>query len=307
MKKLANKYLFKVEDYLIKNCRLLEKKLFDYHFKEANSNKVLFALNLYQNKDGGFGQGIESDIRLPDSSPMASSIGMRILDELNSSKEVKKRIKKTIKYFETTFDNKRKGWFAVPKKVNDYPHTPWWHFQKDKNMTLIDQNWGNPSVEIIAYLYKYREFVNSLDVDQLVNHAIDYINNKNEFNSENEVYCYIKLYKTLPDNYKIKIKSSLLKAVSELVELNEEKWREYVPLPLNFVTHPDDEYFNIKEDKVEANLDFYVKLIENNTIIKPPWSEEYYKGQLEIAYEEWKGVLTLKALKILDNFNRINR
>ena len=72
MEKLKQEDLSLVEQYITENCRLLEKKLFDYHFKGASTKDVIFALKLYQNEDGGFGQGLESDFRLPDSSPTPS-------------------------------------------------------------------------------------------------------------------------------------------------------------------------------------------------------------------------------------------
>jgi hypothetical protein len=42
-------------------------------------------------------------------------------------------------------------------------------------------------------------------------------------------------------------------------------------------------------------------------LINPPWGDSFYKGNLSPAYNEWKGVLTLKILKTLDNYNRIEK
>ena len=305
MQKLDNKYISKIDDYLKHNCRLLEKKLLDYHFKDAKAKQVMIALRLYQNQDGGFGQGLESDFRLPDSSPMATSIGVRILDELIHSKEAKRRMKQAFRYFESSYDEERNGWYAVPKEVNEYPHAPWWHYDEKDEMSVIDKNWGNPSAEIIAYLYKYKQYINKLDIKKLLDHAVKYINNKEEFNSENELYCYQKLYKVVPDDYKIQMKESIARGIDQVIEYDESKWDEYVPTPLDFVSYPDQEKFNIKEDKIKSNLDFYVSLIEENTIIDPPWGKDIYEDGLKAAYKEWKGVLTLEALKKLDNFNRI--
>lgn len=307
VKKLDKKYLSMIDEYLKDHCRLLEKKLFEYYFKDAKQKEVVNALKLYQNQDGGFGQGLESDFRMPDSSPMATSIGVRILKEFDSSKKAKRMLKRAVNYFESTFKKDRQGWYALPKTVNEYPHTPWWHFDEEKEMTVIDENWGNPSAEIIAYLYKHHSYINKLDVKELVNHAIGKLKNKKEFNSENEVSCYIELYKVLPKDKKEEVYEPLSNAISDVIEYDEDKWREYVPLPLNFISSPSDEFFDIEKEKIEKNLDLYIDLIEEKTVINPPWGKSFYTEGLKRAYNEWKGVLTVHALKVLDNFNRIEK
>jgi hypothetical protein len=265
MEKLEQKNVSLVEQYLTDNCRLLEKKLFDYHFKGASTKDVIFALKLYQNKDGGFGQGLESDFRLPDSSPMSTSIGLRILNKLEKRKKSREMIKKAIQYLENTYNEDRKGWYALSEIVNEYPHTPWWHYDKEEKMTIIDKNWGNPTAELLAYMYKYKIYVNKLDIDALIEYAVNYINEKSEFKSENEVFCFIKLYNTLPKKYQIRIKDSLSKAVDQVIEYDENKWEEYVPLPLHFINSPAQNKFEIKEKKIQANLDYYSKIIKEKS------------------------------------------
>ncbi|MCF8001638.1 MAG: hypothetical protein K9K76_07280 [Halanaerobiales bacterium] len=306
MKKLERKYIANFDQFLVDHGRLIDSKLFTYHFKNGNALDVIRALKLYQNKDGGFGQGLEPDFRMPDSSPVDTSIGLKILKEFDDHKIAKPMIGRAVRYLESTFDENRNGWFAVPNKVNDYPHTPWWDYDEKQEMTVIDKNWGNPTVELIGYLYKYRNFVEKLDVDKLVETAVEYINNKKEFNSENELYCYVELYKELPENYQNQIKDSISLGISQVIEYDRNKWTDYVPLPLDFISKPDDYWFGIKVEKVEENLDFYVDLIEENTVIDPPWGEDFYNEGLKRAYKDWQGVLTLDVFKKLDNFDRIS-
>lgn len=53
-------------------ARGLERSLFEYEFENGSQESVLAELITYQNKDGGFGNGIEPDFWLPNSSPMAT-------------------------------------------------------------------------------------------------------------------------------------------------------------------------------------------------------------------------------------------
>lgn len=306
---LSNESFLKVSHSLKNNARDLEKYLYEYYFQHGNSENLVDELKKYQNDDGGFGKALESDFRQPNSSPMATSIGIRFLSEIEETKDTKIIIKSAVKYLEFTFNEERNGWYALTKEVNNYPHAPWWHYDEKKHMTVIDKNWGNPSAEILAYLYKYKEYLNKIDINYLIEYATGYIEDKRWFESENELFCYIKLFQVLPDELKSRLKERISYGISQVIEYDVEKWREYVPLPLDFVPSPKQERFGVKSCKIDENLDYYIQLIEGSEsgLINPPWGHSFYQGSLKPAYNEWKGVLTLKILKSLDNYNRIEK
>jgi len=309
MLKLSNKTFLAVSRSLKDNARKLEKYLYEYYFEQGSSEKVAEELKKYQNDDGGFGHALEPDFRLPYSSPMATSIGLRYLSELDNVKNAPEMVKAAINYLETTFDNNRNGWFALSEAVNNYPHAPWWHYDEQKGMTVIDFHWGNPSAEILSYLYKYRELVTALDIDSLIAYAVQYIEEKEEFDSEFELFCYIKLFEAVPEEKQKMLKDSIKAAVAQVIEYDPAKWGEYVPLPLDFVPAPDKESFGVQSKKIEENLDYYIQLIESGKgeLIKPPWGESFYQDGLKPAYQEWLGIITLEVLKRLDNYDRLDK
>jgi hypothetical protein len=295
----------KASKSIVEYGRPLENSLFQAYFKGGTEKEIINELKKFQNQDGGFAHGIESDLRMPNSSPMATSVGVRLLSHLKETDESKKMIKAAIGYLETAFDSERKGWFAVSKEVNGFPHAPWWHYNEDNGMTVIDRNWGNPSAEILAYLYKYREYIKKLDIDYLVEYAINYIENKQEFNSENEVFCYIKLYEVLPGQLQKRLENRIVAAIEQTITYDEKQWHEYVPRPLDFVKSLNGNRFGVLESKINHNLDFVINQLESHGKILPPWGESFYKGDLKEAYNEWIGVLTLKALITLNRYMRI--
>jgi len=77
--KLTGKPFSSINQFFKDQARDLEKYLFEYYFQGGNGAKIIEALKKYQNNDGGFGNGLESDFRQPFSSPMATSIGVRLL------------------------------------------------------------------------------------------------------------------------------------------------------------------------------------------------------------------------------------
>jgi hypothetical protein len=305
MKKLSKTLFSKIDNYMNSEARPLERTIFNYYFKDSSDNDILNSLETFQNSDGGFGKGLEPDFKLMQSSPMATSIGLRHLSKVDKSDRAQKMIAKAIKYLETSFDCDRKGWYSIPSNDNNYPHAPWWEFQEDINMTVIDYSWGNPTAELIGYLYKYKEYLDNLDVYPLINYAIDNLNNRTEFNSEHEIFCYISMYNTLDEEFSSQIKDTLSLAVSQLVNITQCEWMNYVPTPLRFINMESKNFFGIDSEFIDNNLDYLIDKIEEEGKMLPTWQWDKYLEVWEIAKTEWMGILTLEGLLSLLKFNRI--
>ena len=305
MKTLSKTQLNALDNYMNTEARPLEKSIFNYYFNGSSSEPILDSLEVFQNPDGGFGGGIEPDFKLTQSSPMATSIGLRHLSKINNNDRAQKMIASAVEYLETTFDKSRKGWYSVPSNVNKYPHAPWWEFINDINMTVIDYSWGNPTAELIGYLYKYKEHLNNLDIYSLINYAITNLNERTEFKSEHEIYCYIRMYNTLDKEFSDQIEDAIKLAISQLVNINETEWISYVPTPLKFIEIDSKNFFGIERKFIDRNLDYLVDRLTSDGKILPTWQWEKYLEQWEISKVEWIGLLTLDALLYLFKFNKI--
>lgn len=305
MRKLSKELFLEIKDYINKEARPLEKSIFNYYFNDSNGDDILDMLEKFQNIDGGFGGGIEPDFKLPQSSPMATSIGLRYLSLLDNNDRAHKMIMGAIEYLESTFDNGRNGWYSVSSSVNDYPHAPWWEHRNDINMTVIDYSWGNPTAELTGYLYKYREYLTNIDVYSLVNYAIVNLNDRTEFDSEHEIFCCIRMYNTIDEEFSRQIEGSLKIAISQLISANEDEWTNYVPTPLKFIEFDSENFFGINSEAIDRNLDYLIDKLEENGKILPTWQWDDYLDEWEIARNEWIGILTLEALLSLLKFKRL--
>ena len=67
--------------FIYRNARALDLARWRFHFESADKSEVLTALSAYQNKDGGFGWGLEADAWNPNSSPIQTCTATEILDE----------------------------------------------------------------------------------------------------------------------------------------------------------------------------------------------------------------------------------
>ena len=305
VKKLSKTLFNQLNSYMNKKARPLESAIFNYYFNDSNGDDILDSLEEFQNSDGGFGRGIEPDYKLIQSSSMATSIGLRYLSMLDNSDRGQKMIAKAVAYLETTFDSKRNGWYSVPSNVNEHPHASWWEFRNDINMTVIDYSWGNPTAELIGYLYKYKEYLNNLNIYSLINYAIANLNRRTEFNSEHEIFCYIRMYNALDEEFSSQIVDILKLAVSQLVNLNESEWINYVPTPLKFIEFDSENFFGIERKFIDRHLDYLVDRLEQDGKLLPTWQWDKYLEEWEIAKIEWMGILTLEALLSLLKFNRM--
>ena len=305
MKKLSKALFSKIDSYMNSEARPLERTIFNYYFNASSADDILDSLEPFQNSDGGFGNGLEPDFKLMQSSPMATSIGLRHLCKIDNSDRAQSMIAAAIKYLETSFNYDRNGWYSLPSNDNNYPHAAWWDFREDINMTVIDYSFGNPTAELIGYLYKYKKYLNNLDIYALITHAITNLNNRTEFSSEHEIFCYIRMYNTLDKEFSGQIENKLKLAVSQLVNVNQPEWTNYVPSPLRFIYKESNNFFNIDDEFIDFNLDYLLDKLEVEGKIFPTWQWGTFPAEWDIAKSEWMGILTLEGLLSLMKFNRI--
>ncbi len=302
MKKINRALLKKIEEKLQLEARPLEIEYFNYLFKSTGDKEYIKELKTFQNDDGGFGNAIEADLRMPDSSSMSTSVGLRYLLKLESSEEVNKMINKAVKYLEETYNEKRIGWYSVDKTVNEHPHSPWWHWDSEKEMTAIDAHWGNASAELLGYLTISQS---KLSLKDLKEKAVDNIKSIENFDSFHELYCYCFMLEA-SNSF-----NDLIEKVSEgvltVVEEDPEKWyKSYSPVPLNFIN--DKNYlYGLTMEVVNENLDLLVDRLNLEGLLTPhwDWDNTLYQGDMFNARNEWKGILTLEALEKLLVFDRI--
>ncbi|TFF88370.1 MAG: hypothetical protein EU549_03165 [Promethearchaeota archaeon] len=294
----------KIINFFSTKARPLEQAQFNNFFGKINPDKIFSVLKPFQNHDGGFGHGIEPDFHLPDSTPMGTSLGLRILDQFPDSKKRNDLIMDALKYLKGQFDSDRKGWYAVNKRVNEFPHAPWWRFDLKKDQTIIDKHWGNPTAELLGYCWTYREFFSNWQIEPKIEYAIHYLEKKDSFPSEHEIYCFLHMYHHISASYQKRIKKKLTTAVQELVIYDKSQWKDYAPQPVHFLVHPEDSSWGLAEQQIYKNLKSLHQQLMKEGHIRPTWEWGQYTNHWALAKKSWSGILTLRALKILKHFNK---
>ena len=124
--------LTETKEYIFKNGRLLERKLFEYFFENGTKQGCINALRAYQNADGGFGNGIEPDILCPDSTAIGAETALYICDLLEANTRIINAVATWVK------TNQNEDGFIVhpPPAMTNYPHHPWWE-NPDNDRILV--------------------------------------------------------------------------------------------------------------------------------------------------------------------------
>jgi hypothetical protein len=71
-----------VRSFMVGHARLLDRRRFELLFDGGDAEPVLAALRAYRNADGGFGHGLEPDLRAPESQPAAALHAFEVLAEI---------------------------------------------------------------------------------------------------------------------------------------------------------------------------------------------------------------------------------
>ena len=153
MVRISQKAFDRAAEFISLNARPLERARFDYHFASGSISDVLTQLRAFQNNGGGFGHGIEPDLRMPLSSPFATTLAFQVFRDLDVPGN-HAAVVEGIKYFERTYDHSIGGWDRAGPRGNDFPRAVWWNYEPiDGRLGPLKQS--NPGAEIVGCLHRY--------------------------------------------------------------------------------------------------------------------------------------------------------
>ena len=308
MDMLAADSFERAKNFIFTYARPLEQRKFEYYFKGGSVDAVFAALVNFQNADGGFGHGMESDLQLPDSSVLATTVGLQVLREFCAAVS-HPLVQGAMRYLVQIYDAIEKVWPIIPSNSDDAPHAPWWTYNDN-----IAEEWGgfllNPRAEIVGYLWDYAALVPSDMGDTargLTIAVMDHIRVHTQHIEMHDLLCLMRLVETasLPAEDRAQLLKVLRPIVNRMVAKAPAEWDKYGLAPLDIVTSPESPYVDLFSHSLQENLDFVIKTQAENGSWEPKWSwGGLYPETWEKAQKEWAGVLTVHNLKILRDFDR---
>ncbi|MGZ3581121.1 MAG: hypothetical protein ACXWP6_00065 [Ktedonobacterales bacterium] len=291
--------------FILGRARPLERALYAHVFEGADAGGALDALATYQNADGGFGHGIEPDLRTPASSVYATSVALQMLRDTKTP-ATHPLVERAMAYLLATYDAAGEVWPIIPPAANDAPHAPWWTWSE----TLAENCGGfraNPRAEIVGYLYDYAALVPQELRARLTDAVVTHAEALPDAMEMHDLLCYLRLVetRTLPDAARERLRERLTRAVRATVVFDAEAWGGYGLMPLDAAPSPNAAFASEVRDAVERNLDYAIAQQADDGSWSPAWSwEDAYPDAWAAARVEWQGVLTLKTLRSLRDWGR---
>ncbi len=273
----------RAEEFIWQNARLIERRLFDFHFRSGSSQAVLSALRAYQNEDGGFGHALEPDIRCPDSQPVPTQHALEILDVVGFDELMVQRLCDFLLSITTAEGGVP---FVLPSARN-YPHAPWWQTDDNPPASL------NPTASLCGLLHKHA--VHHAWLDRATAYCWEKIPGISP-TDQHELGCVLGFLQYVPQRERAEkemkrlsehlLSSGLVAAVGTA---------GYVRKALDWAPFPDDPLrVHFSEQAIRANLEEIVAGQQADGGWGITWTPVSPGCEME-----WRGWVTVGALRVL--------
>ena len=295
----------RARSFVMEQGRPLEQALFRYHFEDGPAEAVLGELARFQNDDGGFGHGLEPDLRLAGSSVIVTTVALQHLRVLGAGED-NFLVQGAMRYLMATYDSALEVWPIIPSSVDEAPHAPWWAYDDQ-----LAERWhgfkANPRAEIVGYLFEYPNLSPASLGKDLGEAVALYLETFAEKVETHDLLCYVRLVQTsaLSEPLRSWLLLRLAPVVDRVVAKEPSAWAQYGLKPLWVAESPDSPFAGQLAGAIELNLDYEIEHQGADGAWAPSWT---WFGQYDETWpqaeREWKGVLTIKTLLQLRSFGR---
>ena len=299
----------KARKYIYRQARPLDSARWQYHFEKGTKENVLVALSMYQNNDGGFGHGLESDCFNPNSSPIQTWAATEILREINFTDNTHPIIKGILKYLSSglDFDTEHQQWLNTVPSNNDYPHAIWWTYKAGE----VEFKY-NPTACLAGFFIKYGDrkcdFYNT--AIKIAREAYQFWVSDISHFDQHKTACFFRLYEYCSEvNVEIadmsEFKQKLIEQVKQELSSVADKWEnEYVYMPSNFIETQNRIFYTTNTELIARECEHIVKNQLEDGSFKIPWKWWTEYSEYEIAKNWWKSDFCIRNLRFLKEFGK---
>ena len=272
-------------EFMAARARVLDRRVFQRLFHGGSAEPVRDAVAAYRNDDGGFGHGLEPDLRTAASQPAAVEMALRLMDLADAWDD---RLVRDACDWLVTVAPAEGGVAFVEPTVSQGPHAPWWTPGEGHQASPIQTG------QIAGVLYA-RGFAHPWleRATEVMWRLIDQLTEPNGY----EMFGVLAFLQHVPDRSRAADavgRAGRLLFDRGLVALDPEAKGE-VHTPLDFAPLPGSiarELFD--EATIRAHLDHLAVAQRDDggwMFNWPAWSPA--------AEADWRGFLTVDALRVL--------
>jgi hypothetical protein len=286
----------RAQDFIWRNARLLERRLFIHLYQNGPREPVIAALKAYQNPDGGFGNALEPDKRDPHSQPVDLERALQILDMIGALQDtvVKDLLLPACDWLVSVTTPEGGVPYAMPT-ANGYPHAPWWTMPENPPANL------NPTADIVGLLMKA-----GIDHPWL-NGAVDFCWNALATADMDQLHFHdlmpvISFLENSPD--RVRAEKELERVAKRILAPGEVEYNPqaggYVKMPLDWAPSPRSFCRRLFDD---ATIAHHLQALASHQHADGGWAISWdpISAGVEI---EWRGIITLDALNTLKAYEQ---
>lgn len=284
------------DEFLSKQARLLDRRLFATCFLAAPATGVVDALRGYQNSDGGFGHGLEPDKRCPASLPVDVEVAFKAMSTAGASDEA--MVRRACDFLAAAAAEAGAGG-AVPLAsavIEAYPRAAHW-------TEWTYQPGINPTAGLVGLLYKMG--IEHPWMTQATKYCWEQVESGQVLDFVHTLSEALVFLEHVPDRERAdRCAAELADHIAEVPGMHlDPEAKGYGLSPLHFAPTAESRWRSLfTGERIEAHLD---KLA----------SEQQADGGWPVGWEppseastlEWRGIVTLDALRTLTSYGRLDR
>jgi hypothetical protein len=280
------------ERFVRAEARLLEQRLFDTLFHDAPAGGVVDALRGYQNDDGGFGQGLEPDTRCPASLPIDVEMALQILATVGAPEAG--MLQRAAGFLERIAVGGAVS-LALPV-IERYPraeHMTDWTYVPGLNPTaglagLLHQ---------LGFAHPWRDAATDYCWRALENDPLP-----NDVHALSEVLVFLA---HVPDRDRAdKQAAAVVEHLATTPGFHADPETEgYGLSPLHYAPAAESRWRHLfSDEQLDGHLDHLLRAQQPDGGWAPTWEPPSAASRLE-----WRGIITVGALRTLDSYGRLRR
>lgn len=123
--------------FLHSTARVLERRRYEHLFEGASAEPVLHAVCAHRNDDGGFAHAIEPDMRAPTSQPVGVHTAMEVLRETGAHDDP--MVGRACDFLASITRDDGGIPFVLESAV-DHPRAPWWQYADESSLIQTAAN-----------------------------------------------------------------------------------------------------------------------------------------------------------------------
>jgi hypothetical protein len=275
--------------FITSNARLLERRLFVFHFDGGPANAVTEALVAYQNPDGGFGWGLEPDKRDPASQPQDAQFALEVLDAVGALDHP--MVGRLCDWLDSASTEEGGVPYALPS-LNAHPHAPWWSVKEERPPANL-----NPTAAIAGLLFKGGARHAWLKrAEAFCWRAIENTQSR-EFHDLLPMIVFLQHAPDRPRAERFLAQIAEVVAAPGVVALDPDA-RGYVQKPLDWAPMPDSFCRRLFDDAV---IERHLAALAARQGEDGAWTISWPPLSSGVALE-WGGIVTIKALMTLQAY-----